>query len=398
MDRCHSLAVLGGTFDPIHYGHLAVAEAVLARFSPQRVLFMPCGQPPHKEGVNVSPAEHRYQMTLLATCDYPGFDVSRMELDRPGASFTVDTARQLLAVCPADAKVYFIIGADSLEQLLTWKDAGTLLTLCRFIAVPRPGYGKKQSMETISKLNEKFGGGGGLSGERIALLDMEKVDISGTQIRKRMSEGKSVRAYVPRAVEEYAHAYNLYRAPYTFDAVKGDLQKRLSPKRFVHTLGVMKEADALARHYGADVEKARWAALLHDCAKEYSTDKKMILCKKWGIPFDGAHTAQIDLTHGPMGAESAKRDYRVNDAEILQAIRYHSTGHQAMTVLDKVIMLADFIEPYRDDYPPLAQMRKLAYTDINKALRVGIKFTIKEEKQAKNPVHPISYEALKALK
>jgi predicted HD superfamily hydrolase involved in NAD metabolism len=190
----------------------------------------------------------------------------------------------------------------------------------------------------------------------------------------------------------------LYRGPLSFNAVKSSLQKRLSPKRFVHTLGVMKEADKLARFYHAPVEKARWAALLHDCAKEYSTDKKVALCKQWGISLHGPHTAQIDLTHGPMGAESAKRDYYVTDPEVLQAIRYHSTGHGAMTVLDKVIMLADYIEPYREDYPPLAQMRKLAYTDINKALRMGIKYTIKEEEEHKNPVHPASFDALEALK
>jgi nicotinate-nucleotide adenylyltransferase len=246
-------------------------------------------------------------------------------------------------------------------------------------------------METIRDLNARFG-------ERIFLLDMEKMDISSTEIRHRFAKGKSVRALVPRPVEDYAYAHHLYSEPLSFDAVKAILQKRLSPKRFVHTLGVLKEAVKLARHYGASVEKARWAALLHDCAKEYSTDKKKALCKQWGIPLDGSHTAQIDLTHGPMGAESAKRDYYVNDPEILQAIRFHSTGHKTMTVLDKVIMLADFIEPYREDYPPLAQMRGLAYTDINKALRIGIKYTIKEEEQAKNPVHPASFDALEALK
>jgi len=390
LDRCHSLAILGGTFDPIHYGHLAVAEAVLAKFSPQRILFMPCGQPPHKDE-NVSAAEHRYQMALLATCDHPFFDVSRLELDKLGASYTVDTARRLVEACPAGAKIFFIIGADSLAHLLTWKDAEILLTLCRFIAVPRPSFNKKQMTEKINEINTKCGS------ERVILLEMEKIDISSTKIRQRFSEGRSVRSYVPRAVEDYARAFQLYRPSCSFESVKEQLQKRLSPKRFTHTLGVMLEAEKLAKIYGADLEKARWAALLHDCAKEYSTDKKKTLCKQWGIPLDGTDISQVDLTHGPMGAESAKRDYYVNDAEILQAIRYHSTGHKHMTVLDKVIMLADFIEPYREDYPPLAQMRKHAYTDINKALRIGVKYTIKEETEAKNPIHPASYEALKAL-
>jgi nicotinate-nucleotide adenylyltransferase len=390
LDRCHSLAVLGGTFDPIHRGHLAVAEAVLARYTPQRVLFMPCGQPPHKEGAAISPAEHRYQMAVLATCDHPSYDVSRLELDRPGASYTVDTVRELSSICPADARIYYIVGADALDQLTTWHEAEALIALCRFIAVPRPGYQKKQTAGTIRRLTARFGA-------RIDLLDMPKINISGTEIRRRFAEGKSVRAFVPRPVEDYAHEHSLYRGPLSFDAVKESLRKRLSPRRFTHTLGVIKEAERLARFYNAPLEKARWAALLHDCAKEYSTDKKRALCKRWGIPLDGTHTAQIDLTHGPMGAESARRDYYVHDPEILQAIRYHSTGHGAMTLLDKVIMLADFTEPYRESYPPLAQMRKLAYRDMHEALRIGIKYTIKEEEQAKNPVHHASFDALEAL-
>ncbi|MCL2364041.1 MAG: nicotinate-nucleotide adenylyltransferase [Defluviitaleaceae bacterium] len=391
LTHCQSLAVMGGTFDPIHYGHITVAEAVLASFAPQRVLFMPCGQPPHKNNADISAAEHRYQMTLLATCDHPFFDVSRMEIDREGASYTIDTARKLKSSCAPDAKLYFIIGADALAQLLTWKNAEELLETVHFIAVPRPGYTKKDMNATIAAINKRCN-------ERIFLLDMKKIDISSTKVRRHFAQGKSVRTLVPRPVEDYAHAHNLYRGSFSFDAVKTSLQKRLSTKRFVHTLGVIKEAEQLARFYGADVEKARWAALLHDCAKEYSTDKKRALCAKWGIDLNSTHFAQVDLTHGPMGAESAKRDFYVTDPEILQAIRYHSTGHGHMTLLDKIVMLADFIEPYRDDYPPLAQMRKHAYTHMDKALLVGIKYTIKEETQANHPVHPDGYNALAALK
>ncbi|MCL2204780.1 MAG: nicotinate-nucleotide adenylyltransferase [Defluviitaleaceae bacterium] len=391
LDRCFSLAVVGGTFDPIHRGHLAIGEAVRRRFSPQRVLYVPCGQPSHKEGADARSAEHRYRMTLLATCDHPFFDVSRIEIDRPGESYTIDTVRHLQGLCPAGAELYFVMGADSLEQILAWKDAEELLRLCHFIAVPRPGYGRKHTIARINALNDRFG-------ERIFFLDMPKIEVSSTEVRRRFSKGERVRDLIPRAVEEYARARNLYGGPASFDEVKTALQQRLSPKRFVHTLGVLKEADKLARHYGADVEKARWAALLHDCAKEYSTDKKRALCEKWGIALDAMAASMIDLTHGPIGAESARRDYGVTDTEILQAIRYHSTGHGGMTVLDKVIILADYIEPYREDYPPLAQMRALAYTDMNKALRVGIKYTIKEETQAGNPVHPDSHDALAALK
>jgi len=387
LKHCQSVAVLGGTFDPIHRGHLAVAEAVLAEFSPQRVLFVPCGVPPHKSG-NISAAEHRYQMAVLATCEHPDFDVSRMEIEREGTSFTIDTARRLLEICPPKAEIYFVVGADSLAQLMTWKNADELVKLVRFIAVPRPGFTKKQTREHMKAINARFG-------KRIFMLDMKKVDVSSTEVRRAFAEGRHVRALVPRAVADYARAYNLYRLPISYEAAKASLQKRLSPRRFVHTMGVIKEAEKLAAHYKVDAEKARWAALLHDCAKEYSTDKKRALCKQWGIAIVQEN---VDLTHGPMGAESAARDFFITDPDILQAIRYHSTGHAHMTLLDKIIMLADFTEPYREDYPPLATMRKLAYTDLDKALRVGIKYTLKREAQAKTPLHPASYEALEALK
>jgi nicotinate-nucleotide adenylyltransferase len=390
LDRCHSLAVFGGTFDPIHLGHLAVAEAVLSFFAPQRVLFMPCREPSHKTNTEITSPEHRFQMVSLAVCEHPSFDVSRMELNREGVSYTIDTAQLLVNTCPKGAKIYFIIGADSLDQLLTWKDIDALLTLCCFIAVPRSGYSKKQSAETVRNINAKYG-------ERVFLLDMEKVDISSTEVRRRFALGGNVRKLLPRPVEDYAYAHSLYRGPFSFDEIKNDLQKRLSHKRFYHTLGVIKEAEKLAVHYNADVTKARLAALLHDNAKEYSTEKKKALCLLWGIVLNESETSLIDLTHGHLGAESTKRNYYINDPEIYQAVRYHSTGHGNMTVLDKIIALADFIEPHREFYTPLAQMRELAYSNMDEALRVGIHYTINEEIKATNLVHPASYEALKSL-
>ena len=391
LDRCHSLAVLGGTFDPIHRGHLAVAEAVLAQFKPQRVLFMPCGVVPHKDNETVSPAEHRYNMTLLATCTHPFFDVSRLEIDQDEVSYTIHTVRLLKAECPADADIYWVVGADALAEILTWKDIGDLFKLCKFIAVPRPGITSKHLKELADDINTRYG-------ECILMLDMPKVDISSTALRRQFSEGKNVHAFMPRLAEDYARLHNLYRGPVSFDEVKDELERRLSPKRFIHTLGVVEEAEKLARHYGADVEKARWAALLHDCAKEYSTEKKRTLCKTWGIELDDSSTSLIDLSHGAIGAQSARRDYGITDPEILQAIHYHSTGHGNMTLLDKIIALADFIDPYREDYPPLAQMRTLAYENINKSLRVGIKYTVKEQEERNNPLHPDGLAALEALK
>jgi len=381
--------VLGGTFNPIHNGHLAIAEAVLHKFNPQKVLFVPCGVPPHKPNMFVAQGEHRYQMVLLATCEHPGFDVSRLEILRDGASYTIDTIKFLRNVCPENAIIYFIIGADSLDEILTWKDAPELLKLCEFIAVARTGH--KFQPDIIKHFQNTYGA-------TIHLMEEPLLDISGSNIRERFANGQPVRGLMPRFAENYARRNSLYSLYNHFEWATQEVKSRLSSKRFQHTLGVLEEAEKLAKHYKADIVKVRWAALLHDCAKQYSADKKRALCAMWDIPLDEVLSSQISLTHGLIGAESARRDFYIDDSEIIQAIKYHTTGHKKMTLLDKIIMLADYIEPHREFYEGLDEMRKYAYINMDKALYIGTKATIKDEKSKGNPIHHWSADALKSLK
>ncbi|MCL2355816.1 MAG: nicotinate-nucleotide adenylyltransferase [Defluviitaleaceae bacterium] len=386
LERCDKLAVMGGTFDPIHNGHIAVANAVLKEFSPRRVLFMPGGHPPHKPPV--TDGEHRFNMALAAVCENPAFDVSRLEIDRKGRSYTVDTISELRKICPVGAEIYFIIGADALMEILTWEGAERLLSMCEMIAVHRPGY--KLDEQFIKNLRENYGA-------KIHIFEGPLLEISGTEIRNNFSHGQG--GIVPRCVEDYARSHGLYGTEANpFEKAKAQLKSRLSPRRFHHTLGTVIEAEKLAAHYGADVNKARWAALLHDCAKEYSSAKKRALCELWGIPLDPIFESRIDLTHSLLGAESARRDYLVTDPEILQAIARHTTGGANMTLLDKIILLADFIEPHRDHYPPLLEMRRHAYKNLNKALRIGMKSTVNDLLERGNAVHPATRAALKELK
>jgi len=409
LDRCQSLAVLGGTFDPIHMGHLAIAKAVSSQLKPQRVLFLPCGQPAHKHDRQITHPMHRYQMTALATCCEPSFDISRLELERPGTSYTIDTIKALTAICPKGAEISFIIGADSVKEMKLWRSIKELLGICRFIVVPRPG--QEDVGSHIDFMTKNYGG-------RFNLLDGPLIDASSSDIRERLANGRSVQELVPGIVENYIHAHGLYNAikrdsplenqnklsniniqqPPNFDKAQEELRIRLSPKRFTHTLGVVKEVEKLAHHYSQDIQKARWAALLHDCTKEYSADKKRTLCKLWNVQLDEVFEANIDITHSLLSAESAKRDFHIKDQEILQAIRYHTTGHKGMNMLDKIVMLADYTEPYREDWGSLKEMRHLAYTNIDKALILGTKHTVKEETEAGNPIHPWSIDALKELK
>ena len=395
LERCDKLAIMGGTFDPIHMGHLAVAEAVLHQFKPRRVLFIPSGSPPHKP--QKTPGEHRYQMVLSAICHNPGFDISRMELNRAEESYTIDTIKALKEICPQNAELLFIMGADSLMNILKWKNTAELLTLCKFVTIPRSGYSNEKLNAQIEMLQKEYNA-------QIYLLESPILEISATDIRERFAKGLPVSGLMPRPAEDYVRQYGLYQSinpdlgSKHFEWAKARLKLRLSAKRFTHTLGVVEESEKLAKHYGADVNKAKWAGLLHDCTKEYSKEKKRALCKLWGIHIDSVIEAQIDIAHSLLGAESAKRDFYVTDEEILQAIRYHTTGNKGMTLLDKIAILADFIEPYREDYYPLEEMRKYAYTNMDKALAIGTKSTIDSVTAKGYPIHQWSSDALKELK
>lgn len=194
---------MGGTFDPIHYGHLIAAEEARYRFQLARVVFVPCGQPPHKKPYAVTPAEHRYAMTLLATASNPHFIVSRIEIDRPGPSYSVDTVRLLRQQLP-DAELFFITGADAVLEILTWKDSDELIGLCRFIAVTRPGYDLRQ----LERLPAHYL-------QRIVPLVIPGMDISSTLLRQRVRRGEPIRYLAPDAVCDYIAKHGLYRSEVT---------------------------------------------------------------------------------------------------------------------------------------------------------------------------------------
>lgn len=186
------LGVMGGTFDPIHHGHLVAASEVASVFDLDEVVFVPTGQPWQKADKDVTAAEHRYLMTVVATASNPSFTVSRVDIDRPGPTFTIDTLRDLKAERP-DAELFFITGADAMAQILTWKNAEELWSLANFIGVTRPGH-------------ELTGGG-----RDVSLLEVPAMAISSTDCRRRVSEDKPVWYLVPDGVVQYIAKYRLYR-------------------------------------------------------------------------------------------------------------------------------------------------------------------------------------------
>lgn len=190
------LGVMGGTFDPIHHGHLVAASEVQTRFGLDEVVFVPTGQPWQKDEREVSPAEHRYLMTVIATASNPRFTVSRVDIDRPGPTYTIDTLRDLHNERP-DAELFFITGADALAQILSWKDADELFELAHFIGVTRPGYVLSES---------------GLPADRVTLQEVPAMAISSTDCRARVERAEPVWYLVPDGVVQYVNKYRLYAA------------------------------------------------------------------------------------------------------------------------------------------------------------------------------------------
>ncbi|WP_276311007.1 nicotinate-nucleotide adenylyltransferase [Nocardioides ferulae] len=194
------VGVMGGTFDPIHHGHLVAASEVQAWFDLDEVVFVPTGEPWQKADRQVSPTEHRYLMTVIATAANPRFTVSRVDIDRDGPTYTIDTLRDLKALMP-DAELYFITGLDALAEIFTWRDAGELFELAQFVGCTRPGY----EMDDATL--------GAIPSDRVEIVEIPALAISSSDCRERKRRGEPVWYLVPDGVVQYIAKHDLYAPP-----------------------------------------------------------------------------------------------------------------------------------------------------------------------------------------
>lgn len=194
------IGIMGGTFDPIHYGHLVAAEAARVEYRLEKVIFVPTGNPPHKAEREIAGARHRYNMVRLACNTNPDFRVSRVEIDRQGFSYTSDTVAYFRAKYGQESELFFITGADAIKEILSWRRVADLMKECYFIAATRPGY----QFNEDSQLPEEFAA-------RVTNLDVPALAISSSQIRAMVREGKSIKYLLPETVEAYIKKHQLYR-------------------------------------------------------------------------------------------------------------------------------------------------------------------------------------------
>ena len=339
------IGILGGSFHPIHNGHLDMARSARDNLGLDRVILMVDRIPPHKELAQGASSEHRYRMVELSCETEPAFEASDWELKQEGTSYSALTLTYLADKCPED-DLYFIMGSDMLRSLTTWYHPEIVCAKAHLVCICRAGQdgGEAEAAENLKRLY----------GADVTLLPPVR-ELSSTEIRNRLADGLPISDLVPSSVEWYIYENALYMGDMLSDLTK-EMGRVLKPHRFRHSIGVELTAIQLAFNLSADGRKARLAGLLHDCAKHLPIEEQSELAKK-----DGSSLSPMEfgmILHASAGAFLAKEKYGVTDEEVIEAIRYHTTGERDMTLLDEIIWAADLIEPGRD-YPAVEKHRSL---------------------------------------
>ena len=393
------IGIYGGTYNPPHLGHLTAARAVFDMLGLDQLLLIPAGMPPHKAMPSGSPtADQRLEMTRLAA-EQLGLgqrvQTLDMELRREGKSYTADTLEILKQQYPED-ELWLLMGTDMFLTLQAWHCPEKILSLAGIAAFGRTEADTEELFAVQREYLSKT-----YPGARIFTLTIPGVvDISSTELREKLVKGTGEQ-YLSPAVYGYILRHGLYNTGadlknLTLPQLRAVALSYLKNKRIPHVLGTEQEAVRLAERYGADVEKARVAALLHDCTKKLNMEEQLALCEKYGIELDALEQKALKLLHAKTGAEIA-RDVFGADDEIYRAIWWHTTGHANMTLLEKIIYLADYMEPTRD-FPGVEDLRKACYEDLDKGLLLGLEMSIEEMTAMGNPVHHATVEARDALK
>ncbi len=376
------IGVYGGTFDPPHLGHMDSARAAMKILGLDRLLFLPAYQPPHKD---LSPGsarpEDRLAMTaLMADGLGEGVEVCDLEHRRGGKSYTADTLHLLREQYPED-ELWLLMGSDMFLSLQNWRQPEVILSLAGVAGFARTESDKGELLKMQGEYLHKT------YDAKVCTVELPAIrEVSSTQLRG--GEGWD-QLYPP--VLGYILRHGLYGThadltKLTDGQLRACSLSMVKAKRIQHILGTEVTAVELAKRWGADVDLARRAAILHDCTKYWTLEEHLACCEKYGVVLDEMESSAEKLLHSKTGACMAKAVYGQPQA-VYDAIFYHTTGKADMTLLEKILYMADYIEPKRD-FEGVEELRRLAATDLDAAVLLGCEMSIAEMEERGYQVHP----------
>ena len=383
------IGIYGGTFNPPHVGHIRAARAAVDALGLTKLLLIPDRIAPHKQIPDGSPSpEQRLEMLELAAAESARMEVSDIELKREGPSYSYVTVEQLRAEYP-DAELILFMGTDMFLSFETWKNLQRILTQASLGVFYRGEKGEKAAILAQKAKMEEMGA-------RVYLVENDVVNISSTQMR-RLLAFRCAGELLPHGVLEYIRENRLYntRAPWKdlpMEELEAVVISLLNPNRVAHGLGCRDTAVELAKHWGADVTDAARAGILHDITKAIDGPLQLTLCSAYGKILSDFSKRYPKTLHALTGSLVAERIFGENEA-VVSAIEWHTTGRANMTLLEKIIYLADYIEPNRT-IPGVEELRQLAFTDIDAALKLGLNMTLAHLNRQGSEVSPESREAL----
>ena len=377
------IAIFGGSFNPPHLGHRAVVQNVMEQIKPDCFMIIPDNIPPHKELESGSPdSRARLQLCRLNFSDIEGIQISKIEINREGRSYTADTIENLRMSLPED-ELLFVMGTDMLLSFEEWYHFEYLLQQLTLVVLARNDGDAAEITNHAEYLINKYDA-------KIEFVDCPALPMSSTQIRAKLKvrEGNDL-----LHDDVYAQIIRdrLYDAQVNLDWLEERIRPLHKKKRMNHVIGVKEEAIRLAKRWNIDPDTAAEAGLLHDVTKKMTDSDQLILLDKYGIIISNVERENTKLLHAITGAEYAREQFGVSD-EIYGAIRWHTTGKPDMSMLEKIIYLADCIEPNRE-YPNVDILRERCYENINDAMELALKMSLDVISERGDPIHPKTREA-----
>ena len=382
------IAMFGGSFNPPHLGHVEAARSVVDCVKPDRLLIMPTFVSPHKVMADDTPTpEVRAELCRIAFAGIPEAEVSDLEMRREGKSYTADTLAQLKEMYPNDDLV-LIMGTDMILSLEKWSRPELIMALAEIAVLLRGVDEDADVLAHIHYLREKYGA-------RITLLEAGVYPAASTDVRNALKQGGG-RELLDDAVYEYIIKNRCYGAKAELNWLREKSYAMHNRKRIPHVMGCEEEAVRLAQKWGENPYDAAVAGILHDCTKKLTVDEQLILCDKYDIIIDISVAGTDKTLHQITGAAVAYHEFGVSE-KIRDAIRWHTTGKPEMTDLEKIIYLADYIEPNRC-FDGVERIRSLSYENLDAAMEDGLRMTMEDLAARNAPILEITRTAYEWFK